>query len=47
LKPDMCVPGTVLDVLIHGKARSAQVLAEPAYDPGSVLPRTDEVRIEG
>lgn len=41
VKPCAAEPGTVLDVLIHGSARPARVLGEPAYDPQSLLPRTD------
>ncbi len=44
LKPQAAVPGTSLEVVIHGKSRAARVLAEPAYDPQSLLPRTDAVR---
>ena len=35
------VPGTALEVVIHGTARPARVLSEPAYDPQSLRPRTD------
>ena len=35
------VPGTALEVVIHGTARPAHVLSEPAYDPQSLRPRTD------
>jgi dimethylglycine dehydrogenase len=31
--PDYAVPGTIFDIEILGSARSAKVLAEPAYDP--------------
>ncbi|MEM9852228.1 MAG: aminomethyltransferase family protein, partial [Pseudomonadota bacterium] len=41
LSPEAARPGTELEVLIHGAPRAARVLAEPAYDPGSVRPRTD------
>ena len=41
LKPNAAKPGTILEVLIHGKPRCARVLSEPAYDPTSQLPRTD------
>ncbi len=41
LDPDAAVPGTALDVLIHGTPRPARVLAEPAYDPQNTRPRTD------
>jgi len=43
LKPHAAKPGTMLDVVIHGKPRTALVLGEPAYDPQSLLPRTDAV----
>ncbi|NVK06902.1 MAG: FAD-dependent oxidoreductase, partial [Marivivens sp.] len=43
IKPHAATPGTALDVVIHGKPRSARVLSEPAYDPQSLLPRTDSV----
>ncbi|EEB71855.1 Glycine cleavage T-protein (aminomethyl transferase) [Ruegeria sp. R11] len=43
IKPHAATPGTALDVVIHGKLRSARVLSEPAYDPQSLLPRTDSV----
>lgn len=41
LRPEAATPGTKLEVIIHGQPRAAQVLAEPAYDPQSLLPRTD------
>ena len=41
LKPRAARPGTALQVVIHGKPRTARVLGEPAYDPQSLLPRTD------
>jgi dimethylglycine dehydrogenase len=34
-------PGTALEVFMNEKWRPARVLAEPAYDPQSVKPRTD------
>ncbi len=43
IKPEAAQPGTALEVVIHGKPRAARVLAEPAYDPASLLPRTDAV----
>ena len=43
IKPQAAVPGTQLEVVIAGKPRAAQVLGEPAYDPQSLLPRTDAV----
>jgi len=43
IKPSAATPGTVLQVIIHGAPRAAKVLGEPAYDPQSLLPRTDAV----
>ncbi|WP_416370229.1 FAD-dependent oxidoreductase [Tritonibacter mobilis] len=43
IKPRAAVPGTGLEVVIHGAARAACVLGEPAYDPQSLLPRMDAV----
>ncbi len=44
VKPNAAVPGTVLEVVIHGQSRAALVLAEPAHDPQSLLPRADAVQ---
>ena len=44
ITPGAAVPGTDLQVIIHGAPRAACVLGEPAYDPGSLLPRTDNVK---
>ncbi|WP_170333101.1 FAD-dependent oxidoreductase [Ruegeria arenilitoris] len=41
IKPEAATPGTALQVVVHGKPRAARVLGEPAYDPQSLLPRTD------
>lgn len=41
IKPEAAEPGTDLEVVIMGKERKASVLGEPAYDPESLLPRTD------
>ncbi|MGX9357475.1 FAD-dependent oxidoreductase [Roseobacteraceae bacterium S113] len=41
LKPHAAQPGTALEVVIAGAPRTAKVLGEPAYDPQSLLPRTD------
>ncbi|MEO1309162.1 MAG: glycine cleavage T C-terminal barrel domain-containing protein, partial [Pseudomonadota bacterium] len=41
IEPHAAQPGTALEVLIHGTPRAARVLAEPAYDPQSLRPRTD------
>ncbi len=43
IKPEAATPGTALQVVIHGQPRAARVLGEPAYDPQSMLPRTDAV----
>ncbi len=43
IKPHAAEPGTDLQVILHGEPRSARVLGEPAYDPQSLLPRTDSV----
>ncbi|MEM1301196.1 MAG: FAD-dependent oxidoreductase [Pseudomonadota bacterium] len=45
IKPEAAEPGTVLEVVIHGEPRAARVLAEPAYDPQSLLPRTDARKV--
>ncbi len=34
-----------LQVIIAGATRAATVLAEPAYDPQSLLPRTDAMEL--
>ena len=44
VKPEAAVPETKLEVAIMGKTRPARVLGEPAYDPQSLLPRTDQLR---
>ncbi|WP_170327295.1 FAD-dependent oxidoreductase [Ruegeria arenilitoris] len=41
IKPEAATPGTALQVVVHGSPRAARVLGEPAYDPQSLLPRTD------
>ncbi|WP_299084243.1 FAD-dependent oxidoreductase [uncultured Ruegeria sp.] len=43
IEPDAAKPGTKLTVVIHGHPRAARVLSEPAYDPQSLLPRTDAI----
>ncbi|WP_170426913.1 FAD-dependent oxidoreductase [Ruegeria arenilitoris] len=43
IKPESADAGTALEVVIHGKPRAARVLGEPAYDPQSLLPRTDAI----
>ena len=37
--PAFAAPGTSLDVMILGERRAAEVLGEPAYDPGNERPR--------
>jgi dimethylglycine dehydrogenase len=46
VKPHAAKPGTALEVVIHGTPRVARVLDEPAYDPQSLLPRTDAPAME-
>jgi len=41
IKPEAAAVGTELKVVVAGEHRNALVLAEPAYDPDSLLPRTD------
>ncbi len=41
VKPEAAKPGTDLEVMIMGKPRKACVLEKAAYDPESLLPRTD------
>ena len=41
IKPHAAVPGTALEVVVAGSPRPAKVLADAAYDPQSLLPRTD------
>ncbi len=43
IRPEAAKAGTELQVVIHGKPRAARVLGEPAYDPESLLPRTDAI----
>jgi len=45
IKPHAAEAGTELRVVIHGQPRAARVLAEPAYDPQSLLPRTDAQKV--
>ncbi|MFY0692697.1 MAG: GcvT family protein [Paracoccaceae bacterium] len=45
IAPEAAAPGTALEVVIHGRARPARVLSEPAYDPQSLLPRTDQLEV--
>lgn len=39
--PDIALNSELLQVIIQGEPREAHLLNEPAYDPGSLLPRTD------
>ncbi|WP_170390809.1 FAD-dependent oxidoreductase [Ruegeria arenilitoris] len=41
VKPQANVPGTEVQVVIAGVPRRGRILGAPAYDPHSVLPRTD------
>ncbi|MDJ0639517.1 MAG: FAD-dependent oxidoreductase [Paracoccaceae bacterium] len=45
IQPKAAKPGTKLHVVIHGTSRPARVLAEPAYDAQSRLPRADAVEV--
>ncbi|MBV7396729.1 FAD-dependent oxidoreductase [Mameliella sediminis] len=45
VKPEAAEPGTQLQAIIHGETRAARVLGEPAYDPQSMLPRTDAAAV--
>jgi len=38
---EAAAPGNALEVVIHGRPRPATVLAEAAYDPKSLKPRSD------
>ena len=46
IKPHAHVPGTEIEVIIAGKPRKGRILGEPAYDPASLLPRTDAPQLE-
>ncbi len=41
IKPHANVPGTQVEVVIAGTPRKGRILGAPAYDPESLLPRTD------
>ncbi|MEO0379748.1 MAG: FAD-dependent oxidoreductase [Pseudomonadota bacterium] len=43
VKPHAAVPGTALEVVVHGAPRAARVLDGPAYDPHSLRPRADTI----
>ncbi len=42
VKPEAAAPGTALEVVIMNENRNAKVLGEPAYDPTSALPRSED-----
>lgn len=44
LQPRASAPGTDLEAVVLGRPRAAKVLAEPAYDPRGILPRTDSAK---
>ena len=46
IKPHVATPGTALEVVVAGQSRAAKVLGEAAYDPQSLLPRTDAEMVE-
>lgn len=41
IKPEAATPGTVVDVIVHGKPRAGKILGEPVYDPESLKPRAE------
>ncbi|MEO1139265.1 MAG: FAD-dependent oxidoreductase [Pseudomonadota bacterium] len=41
IKPYANVPGQEIEVVVAGEPRKGRILGEPAYDPASLLPRTD------
>ena len=41
VRPHVNVPGTEVEVVIHGKARAGRILGDAVYDPQSNRPRTD------
>ncbi len=43
--PEAAAPGTKVEVLIAGQPRTGRILGEPAYDPQSLLPRTDALEV--
>ena len=43
IKPHANVPGTEIEVIVAGSPRKGRILGAPAYDPESLLPRTDAV----
>jgi len=45
IKPHAARPGTELQVVVHGTLRAARVLDGAAYDPQSLLPRTDAAQV--
>ncbi|GAB5435483.1 FAD-dependent oxidoreductase [Falsiruegeria mediterranea] len=45
IKPYANQPGAEVEVIIAGKTRKGRILGEPAYDPQSLLPRTDATKV--
>ena len=45
VRPEAATPGQALTVIIAGAPRAATVLGQPAYDPDSLLPRTDATMV--
>jgi dimethylglycine dehydrogenase len=45
IKPYANQPGAEVEVIIAGKTREGRILGEPAYDPQSLLPRTDATKV--
>ncbi|WP_181892862.1 FAD-dependent oxidoreductase [Falsiruegeria mediterranea] len=45
IKPYANHPGAEVEVIIAGKTREGRILGEPAYDPQSLLPRTDATKV--
>ncbi|WP_317055276.1 FAD-dependent oxidoreductase [Roseovarius rhodophyticola] len=46
IKPHANVPGQEIEVVIAGTPRKGRILGAPAYDPESLLPRTDAQMVE-
>ncbi|MBO9448678.1 GcvT family protein [Tropicibacter sp. R16_0] len=45
VKPHANQPGAKVEVIVAGKPRKGRILGEPAYDPQSLLPRTDATKV--
>ncbi|SLN22945.1 4-methylaminobutanoate oxidase (formaldehyde-forming) [Falsiruegeria litorea R37] len=45
VKPHANQPGAEVEVIVAGKPRKGRILGEPAYDPQSLLPRTDATKV--